>query len=258
MYDPAIGRFTGLDPIASNFAHVTPYNYAENEPVGSIDLWGLQRWIVNGRERTSAPSGFTQKGRAIGTSIAYPRVASSVGQAEFGGTNISSVCGRIARHAAENGNMSVGIGTERNAFRHALWSSTITSEFGIQAARDITNAHEGVGIGETSRIDFTQAFEGNDADLADNVVDILNNAIGMEIGQNNEGATPLELATQVLDVFASEGLWVATTDENGNITIQRQTITQDQYNTASNNLINLDQNGMSEEDRRQSEENEQQ
>jgi hypothetical protein len=23
---------------------VTPYNYAESEPVGSIDLWGLQRW----------------------------------------------------------------------------------------------------------------------------------------------------------------------------------------------------------------------
>jgi RHS repeat-associated protein len=42
-YDAAIGRFTGVDPIADQFAWVNTYNYAENEPVGSIDLWGLQR-----------------------------------------------------------------------------------------------------------------------------------------------------------------------------------------------------------------------
>ena len=38
---------------------------------------------------------------------------SDVGSVERGGTNISSVSGRIARHAAENGNMTVGEGSER-------------------------------------------------------------------------------------------------------------------------------------------------
>ncbi len=42
-YDQAIGRFPTVDPIASDFAFVTPYNYAENEPVANIDLWGLQK-----------------------------------------------------------------------------------------------------------------------------------------------------------------------------------------------------------------------
>ena len=32
-----------MDPIAADFAHVSGYNYAENEPVGHIDLWGLQK-----------------------------------------------------------------------------------------------------------------------------------------------------------------------------------------------------------------------
>jgi len=41
-YDPAIGRFTGVDPIADQFAWVSEYNYAENEPVANIDLHGLQ------------------------------------------------------------------------------------------------------------------------------------------------------------------------------------------------------------------------
>ena len=51
-YDPAIGRFTGVDPIADQFAWVSVYNYAENEPVGSIDLHGLQRVSINNVRNT--------------------------------------------------------------------------------------------------------------------------------------------------------------------------------------------------------------
>ena len=43
MYDPAIARFTGIDPISDQFAWVSTYNYAENDPVGAIDLHGLQK-----------------------------------------------------------------------------------------------------------------------------------------------------------------------------------------------------------------------
>ena len=42
MYDPAVGRFTGVDPIADQFAFVSVYNYAENRVPNGIDLWGLQ------------------------------------------------------------------------------------------------------------------------------------------------------------------------------------------------------------------------
>ena len=42
MYDPAVGRFTGVDPIADKFAHITGYNYAENRVPNGIDLHGLQ------------------------------------------------------------------------------------------------------------------------------------------------------------------------------------------------------------------------
>ena len=46
MYDPAIGRFTGVDPISDKFPHVSTYNYAENEPIANIDLHGLQKFSV--------------------------------------------------------------------------------------------------------------------------------------------------------------------------------------------------------------------
>jgi len=46
FYDPTLGRFTGVDPISDQFSHVSTYNYAENEPIGSIDLHGLQKVSV--------------------------------------------------------------------------------------------------------------------------------------------------------------------------------------------------------------------
>jgi len=41
-YDPTIARFTGVDPIADQFAFVSGFNYAENRPISGIDLHGLQ------------------------------------------------------------------------------------------------------------------------------------------------------------------------------------------------------------------------
>ncbi len=43
MFDPATSRFISVDPIAEDFAWVSPYNYAENEPIANIDLHGLQK-----------------------------------------------------------------------------------------------------------------------------------------------------------------------------------------------------------------------
>jgi RHS repeat-associated protein len=42
-YDAVIGRFPNVDPLIDTFHFVTGYNYAENEPVANIDLWGLQQ-----------------------------------------------------------------------------------------------------------------------------------------------------------------------------------------------------------------------
>jgi len=47
MHDPAIGRFTGVDPIADRFAWVSPYNYAEDRVPNGIDFWGLQFMDAN-------------------------------------------------------------------------------------------------------------------------------------------------------------------------------------------------------------------
>ena len=47
MYDPTIGRFTGVDPLADEFYELSPFNYASSSPIVNIDLWGLQAWDIN-------------------------------------------------------------------------------------------------------------------------------------------------------------------------------------------------------------------
>ena len=56
-YDAAVGRFVGVDPMADQFAWVSTYNYAENRPVGAIDLHGLQAVDVTQQQYQEAVAG---------------------------------------------------------------------------------------------------------------------------------------------------------------------------------------------------------
>ncbi|TCO10510.1 RHS repeat-associated core domain-containing protein [Natronoflexus pectinivorans] len=41
MYDPALGRFHTIDPLAEKFQQQTPFAYADNNPVRFIDFMGM-------------------------------------------------------------------------------------------------------------------------------------------------------------------------------------------------------------------------
>src|SRR5690606_8582578 len=45
-YDPALGRWMNVDPLAHRYSTITPYNYGVNNPIFFIDIDGMK--IING------------------------------------------------------------------------------------------------------------------------------------------------------------------------------------------------------------------
>jgi RHS repeat-associated protein len=43
IYDPRLGRFLSVDPLTRQYPMLTPYQFASNDPIESIDLDGLER-----------------------------------------------------------------------------------------------------------------------------------------------------------------------------------------------------------------------
>ncbi|RZK38188.1 MAG: hypothetical protein EOO90_23120 [Pedobacter sp.] len=259
--DTRLGRFRSVDPLAAQYPWNSTYAFAENDVIQAKDLEGAERLVViHGHTRTSSEvltvrteeiSGFTRDAATAGFAIRHPVVANAVGAVERGGTNISSVAGRIARHVSENDNMSTADGGERNAFRHVLWQATITNQYGSHIAEKLGNAHEGIKLAESGRVDFNMPLV-QDLAVADEVVDFLNNQLGRSIGANlPEGASQIDIARETLKFQRSHGFWTTGTDQDGNMTISRNKISQDQYKAAVERLGALDQNGMNESDRRQ-------
>ena len=46
IYSPGLGRFLSVDPLTKEYPMLTPYAFAENQPIWAIDLDGLEKYIV--------------------------------------------------------------------------------------------------------------------------------------------------------------------------------------------------------------------
>lgn len=260
LHDPRLGRFLSVDPLATSYPWNSTYAFSENRVIDGVELEGAERlsahtpgWAFSSKTvlRNETATEIQEKSATAGVILRHPIASLNVGEVENGGTNISSVSLRIARHVAENGNMTVDIGSEKNAFRHALWSATITNEYNASIALIIGNAHEGIplGVKVNAHVDFNAPAPTN-MEAADDVVDFLNNQIGRGIVNNlKENASQIDIAKEVLKVQNNEGLWTATKTTEG-ISISRTRITEKQYNTSLKTLNMLDKNGMNESDRK--------
>ena len=55
IYDGRLGKFLSVDPLTKNYPFLTPYAFAENDVISSIDLDGLEKYRIVGR--SFAPRG---------------------------------------------------------------------------------------------------------------------------------------------------------------------------------------------------------
>ena len=243
VYDPAIGRFPSIDPISDQFPHVSTHNYAENEPVGSIDLHGLQRVKVNGKVFNNDFRGSPVKLTQIRVGLANAPQSFKVGNLDRFSNNTSSVSARMSSRIGNQGNvLTQGRGSEQNALRHTLWNALSTQAVGSEMTEDLVNSHEGITPSDNVILEENEPTpEGISLPFADNTADFFNNEIGRQIGEQMPDASATEVTKHILDVFLNEGLFQVDR-EDGN-KVKRTKISQETYNAAIKILNRLNNNG---------------
>jgi hypothetical protein len=199
-----------------------------------------------------------------GFALNHPLVALEVGKPDLDhdtlNINISSVAGRVSLRTRLS--PGPGLGTEVNAVRHVVWMAMITARFGDALATDIGAAHESdPGVNERFSVAYGLGGIGdgwvpyNFSDvafksllLADQSVDLLNNGIGRSLGWGRDGLSGRDSALMALEEFRSNGLWMALPQSDGTWAIEQRKLTDQQYSSARDNILKLDENGFNPEE----------
>lgn len=130
-------------------------------------------------------------------------------------------------------------GDQGNAYRHTLWQSMLTNEFGADQATRIGNVHE-----DNLPTNMNQRNFGKNMDAADQMVDLLNNGIGREIGEKNKGASNQELSIAVLNEYKQNGLWTVSGDKKTGFKVEKTKLSQEKYDKALEVLQTKGENGL--------------
>ena len=249
FYDPRVGIFLTVDPMLDKYPSISSYAYCVNNPIRLIDPDGRNPLIVVAggaaayyvTARAMEKSTGNIKTRQTGYAMQHPINAARVGEYKPGSDNISTIASNFQINVAKASGLTTGEeGDQGNAYRHALWQGIITNEMGAKHAERIGNAHE-----THTNIDLNQRTFENMGD-ADRTVDILNNAIGREIGEKNKGESNKTIAKAVAKEFFAKGLWTVSGNETDGYSIQKTKITREQYNSAVREINKKGNNGLNE------------
>ena len=118
-----------------------------------------------------------------------------------------------------------------NAFRHAFGQALITREYGRALAVVSGYAHEDLPTIDTTKRSFSDPSTPSNALFeADTVADQLNNEIGRRIAEGlGAGPSNRDIAAAVLSEFRDKGLYVATVQGPGVVTLSRQRLAEPEY-----------------------------
>jgi RHS repeat-associated protein len=110
MYDPAIGRWEGVDPHAENYFHASPYAYVENNPISRIDPDGRD-WLDAEDERKAQQLQQQAQNRIDNLERSNERLERRISRAEEKGNEnrAERLQGRMENNELQIGELERGI-----------------------------------------------------------------------------------------------------------------------------------------------------
>ncbi len=229
-----------------------------NVVINAIELEGLEPIYVAGTSqditKPDKPILTSSTHRTIEFFLKHLYSATVIGSVAPKGTNISSNASRFATRGVDAESNSIlnknsyfdekDEGSQIGAFRHVLWQAIIRKQLGYNIAKEAGDAHE-----ENPNTDLTKRiFDANQIADADQVVDLLNNKIGREIGRKNPNSSTKNLALKTLEAYREIGFYSFIKNDNGMIEIIRTKITEEQYDQLKTRINELDNTGKTQEE----------
>ncbi|MBY0481792.1 MAG: RHS repeat-associated core domain-containing protein [Chitinophagaceae bacterium] len=109
-YDPQIGRFTQLDPLTDDYPQLTPYQYASNDPIGNIDIDGLEGGV----------STFATAGEAANSMASFVNDVHDLGEVVVTASRVSSTVVQVGSKASSLGSILKTLNTITTLVRDFL------------------------------------------------------------------------------------------------------------------------------------------
>jgi RHS repeat-associated protein len=222
IYDPRVGRFLSVDPIAREYPWYTPYQFAGNMPIWAVDLDGLEPKIPDMRKigRTyirNVLRTFSGRLRTNEKELDY------VTNKPMKTIDLSIRILPWASMFAQSLNLGPGI---ENAVRHSYGQAIAAAAYGMEEAVLLANTHENNNsdiLERTMAVDErgntlniraeSQAYETGSTFVrtgdADSFVDQLNNFQGRSVAAETEKKTGSRLKLGVLNALSNGLLFEA-------------------------------------------------
>ncbi|HFA50551.1 MAG TPA: RHS repeat-associated core domain-containing protein [Bacteroidetes bacterium] len=161
-YDPAVGRFTGVDPLAPKYSFQSPYAYAVNNPLRFIDFKGLGPGdppeVVEHESTIRNNFTFDQDCRNCGTDLVIENQTTETIERNDEGTELS----RTTTLTTTTGTVEAD-GSISDISKSQITTISVNSSDGIKTTNKINNIGV-VGKGQTSTdfqkaVDYVSAFK---------------------------------------------------------------------------------------------------
>ena len=224
-YDASIGRFVAIDPLATTYTYNSTYAFQENKLGLGTEVEGkeiqLHRWLVT-EGVTAVAKELDKKMDAVGMKKTEKSVASKH-LYEMYQLQKSDNKGK-AENFAKNSDLGGLRDGKGDALRHSLFNALNTQTVGKDVTKELGDAHE----------------EDRPLDPEAKEMDLHNNKVGREVGENNPDASIMDIASKLLDKMENGEMIIL--DSNGNVT--KSTLSKKDKAQVLENLKKLNKNGL--------------